>query len=218
MFGGENAWQVLIHGGITVLVLIVCSVLSWVVIVERWLKFKRAENASERLAARVCKLARADQASEARQLTQAEEGLIAQLLQAGLGHPTRDKKVLEEALERKSAELLLDLERRISILGTLSGVAPFVGLFGTVLGIIHAFRALATSGQTAGAAVVSAGIAEALVATAMGLAVAVPALIFYNIFVRRANVLDIKMAMASSQLVEALYDKTQSKRSSDEEA
>jgi biopolymer transport protein ExbB len=207
MFAGESGWEILVHGGITAAILIFCSVLSWVVIVERWLKFKRAEETSDRLINRVCKLVRAGQIAEARQLTQQEEGVVPRLLNCGLTSSTKDRHFLEETLERGSTELLLEMEKRLSILGTLAGVAPFIGLFGTVLGIIHAFRALATTSQSAGAAVVSAGVAEALVATALGLAVAVPALIFYNVFVRRANVLDTKMAVASSMLVEAFFDR-----------
>jgi biopolymer transport protein ExbB len=99
----------------------------------------------------------------------------------------------EDSLAIALSEEKLSLESRISILGTLGSNAPFVGLFGTVLGIIHAFHSLA-SNTKGGPAVVMAGISEALVATALGLFVAIPAVAAYNYFVR-----SIKRIMVSAE-------------------
>jgi biopolymer transport protein ExbB/TolQ len=171
--------------------------------------YRRAEAGSDRLSARVAKLARAGQVAEARELAQAEEGSLGRLLLAGLAHPSRERATLDEALERKQAEELMELERNLGTLGTLGSVAPYVGLFGTVLGIIRSFQSLGQGGaDAAGAAMVSAGIAESLVATAAGLAVAVPAVIFFNTYSRRLTVLETRMAMGASELVEALTDKS----------
>jgi biopolymer transport protein ExbB len=78
------------------------------------------------------------------------------------------------------------LEKNLNVLGTLGNISPLIGLFGTVVGIIRAFHSLAVSG-TAGPSVISAGIAEALITTASGLVVAIPAVIFYNYFLRRVS-------------------------------
>jgi biopolymer transport protein ExbB/TolQ len=197
------------HGGFTLVVLLLASLWSWVIIVLRWRVFGRAEAASERLSSRVAKLARAGQIPEARELAQGEEGSLARLLHAGLAHGSRDKQVLTEALQRKQAEEVLGLERQLAILGSVGSVAPYVGLFGTVLGIIRAFNSLGQgASDAAGAAVVSAGIAESLVATAAGLAVAVPAVVFFNTFSRRLTVLETRLELAASELVEALTDKS----------
>ncbi len=196
------------HGGVILFVLLLASVWSWYLIVERWLAFSRAEKGSERLAARVAKLARAGQLAEARELAQSDEGSVGALLLAGLAHGARDKAVLEEALERKQAEELLALEHNLGTLGTLGSVAPYVGLFGTVLGIIRSFQSLGQGGaDAAGAAMVSAGIAESLVATAAGLAVAVPAVVLFNAYSRRLTVLETRLSLGASELVEALTDK-----------
>lgn len=201
--------SLLAHGGVTLVLLLLGSLWSWGIIVERWMAFRRAEAGSDRLSARVAKLARAGQIAEARELAQAEEGSVGRLLLAGLAHPSREKAALEEALERKQAEELLDLERSLATLGTLGSVAPYVGLFGTVLGIIRSFQSLGQGGgaDAAGAAMVSAGIAQSLVATAAGLAVAVPAVALYNAFSRRLTVLETRQSLAASELVEALTDK-----------
>lgn len=196
------------HGGVILLILLLASLWSWFIIVERWLAFGRAEKGSERLGHRVAKLARAGQIADARELAQTEEGCVGQLMLAGLAHGSRDKAVLEEALERKQAEELMGLEHNLGTLGTLGSVAPYVGLFGTVLGIIRSFQSLGQGGaDAAGAAMVSAGIAESLVATAAGLAVAVPAVILFNAYSRRLTVLETRMALGASELVEALSDK-----------
>ena len=103
----------------------------------------------------------------------------------------------------------MGLEHNLGTLGTLGSVAPYVGLFGTVLGIIRSFESLGQGGaDAAGAAMVSAGIAESLVATAAGLAVAVPAVVLFNAYSRRLTVLETRMAVGSSELVEALTDKS----------
>ncbi len=206
MMQGDSFLQLLFKGGWTMLVLAACSVLSWMIILERWWRFRRAEKGSDRLCGRVCKLVRAGKAQEAAGLTQAEESSVAAVLHAGLAHETRDKALLEEAMERRSAEEMLDLENRLGLLGSLGSVAPYVGLFGTVVGVISAFQALVVAKET-GANVVSAGIAEALVCTAAGLVVAVPAVFAYNYFARKAARLDTRMALASSELIEAFQDK-----------
>lgn len=205
------------HGGLTLLVLILASLWSWKVIFGRLLALRRAESASERLSARVAKLVRAGQLGEARDLAQAGGGSLARLLHSGLTHGSRDRAVLSEAMERRISEEMLSLEQGLPMLGTLGAVAPYVGLFGTVLGIIRAFTGLSQgAGELAGAQGVAAGIATALVATAAGLAVAIPSVVFYNLFVKRLAALEARLALAASELVEAFTDK--SKRGDDAQA
>jgi biopolymer transport protein ExbB len=99
----------------------------------------------------------------------------------GLDEISRGKDAAIEAMASARSRERLALERHLGVLGTLGNNAPFIGLFGTVLGIIKAFADLAKN-QSGGATVVMAGIAEALVATAVGLMVALPAVIAFNIF------------------------------------
>ena len=196
------------HGGIVLVILLLASVWSWVIIVERWLAFGRAEKGSARLASRVAKLVRAGQLAEARGLAQEENGSQSRILLTALANPAKDKTDMVEALQRSHAEEVLNLEQRLAVLGTLGSVAPYIGLFGTVLGVIRSFQSLGQGAADAsGAATVSVGIAEALVATAAGLAVAVPAVIFFNTFSRRLSVLEIRMESGASEIVEALVER-----------
>lgn len=104
----------------------------------------------------------------------------------------RDARTDPAAIARGVERASRRLGRRLPILGTLGAVAPFIGLFGTVLGVMRAFHDLALAG-TGNPSVVSAGIAEALIATAAGLFVAVPSVIFYNYFTHRAETLDAEL-------------------------
>ena len=104
---------------------------------------------------------------------------------AGLSESERGKAAAEEAMQGAVALQRMRLERRLAYLGTLGNNAPFIGLLGTVLGIMSAFADLAAHpAAAAGASMVMAGISEALVATAVGLAVAIPAVMAYNIYLR----------------------------------
>ena len=109
------------------------------------------------------------------------------MLLAGLKEISRGKAGVQDIMEGESLRVGLFLGRRLSFLGTLGANAPFIGLFGTVLGIIHAFKDLALT-EGGGGPAVMAGIAEALVATAVGLLVAIPAVVMYNFFHRRLHV------------------------------
>jgi biopolymer transport protein ExbB len=169
-------------------VLVGLSVLSLTVMVERAIYFRDGggdlEALGQELAAR---LKEADLEGARRALTgkRAPAALVAA---AGIAELARGADAVAETMASAKARLRMDLERNLGVLGTLGNNAPFIGLFGTVLGIIKAFADLARN-QTGGAAAVMSGISEALVATAVGLMVAIPAVIAFNFFqgkVRRA--------------------------------
>jgi biopolymer transport protein ExbB len=112
------------------------------------------------------------------------EGLEAEVVRAAAAHAARGPQAVREVVSATVERTRLDYERRLAFLGTLGNNAPFIGLFGTVLGIIRAFVDLARNPGSAGAGTVMAGISEALVATAVGLFVALPAVVSYNLFQR----------------------------------
>jgi biopolymer transport protein ExbB/biopolymer transport protein TolQ len=102
------------------------------------------------------------------------------------------------------SETLIQLKRGLGFLATIGSTAPFIGLFGTVVGIINAFTSLAAAGS-GGMAVVSGGIAEALVSTALGIFVAIPAVVGFNHFTGKIENFHVEMNRASSQLVNCLF-------------
>ena len=108
---------------------------------------------------------------------------------------------VNRAIERVKEREIADLRRGLGGLATIASAAPFVGLFGTVVGIINAFRSMASSGQ-GGLGAVSAGISEALVTTAFGLLVAIPAVMAFNYFTGRVEAFDVEMDNSSSELID----------------
>ncbi|MCA9796784.1 MAG: MotA/TolQ/ExbB proton channel family protein [Candidatus Eremiobacteraeota bacterium] len=130
-------------------------------------------------------------------------GSLSRVYVVGLNRPNDRSEDLELAMGNQVAEEKLLLERGLPILGTVAVIAPFIGLFGTVVGIIAAFQSIGEAGQ-ASLAVVGPGIAEALVATAVGLLTAIPATIAYNAFGGRIDAVLGNLERFSSQFQEDL--------------
>jgi len=119
---------------------------------------------------------------------------------AGLKHISKPEETLIVLLGEEAKALRWEAEKRLAPLGTIANIAPFVGLFGTVVGVIHAFHAISQK-MGAGPSVVAGGISEALITTAAGLFVAIPAVIAYNFFLKRVRRLTIEFEHVSALLV-----------------
>jgi len=126
----------------------------------------------------------AGELAKAREAVGERPGVEADVVRAAAAHASLGADALSEVVAGTIERARIDYERRLAFLGTLGNNAPFVGLFGTVLGIVRAFADLAGNPGAAGAGTVMAGISEALVATAVGLFVALPAVVAYNFFQR----------------------------------
>lgn len=208
MFANMTFWQLLAKGGWTMVILLVFSLVSWFIIFERSLRYHQAKLDLDGFMQKIKKLLQTRKTVEAGDLCQETPGPVAAVLNAGLRHAEKGAVSAREAMERASALELIRLEHLLSVLATVGSVSPFVGLFGTVLGIISAFSALAGN-AAAGPTVVASGIAEALIATAAGLFTAVPAVIAYNFFVRRVTRFDTEMATSASDLLDVLFTKNE---------
>jgi biopolymer transport protein ExbB len=160
--------------------LLFLSVVSVAVMVERAI-FLRARGDADALARELRSLLKDGDAGGARQALAGRAAPAAIVAAAGLDHYDRGSESAGEAMAGAKARLRVDMERNLGVLGTLGNNAPFIGLFGTVLGIIKAFADLSHN-SGGGAAAVMAGISEALVSTAVGLMVAIPAVIAFNFF------------------------------------
>jgi biopolymer transport protein ExbB/TolQ len=198
----EISYADILKDSFTLVILFFCSMLSVAFTIERWIYFRKAtrEGRYDALLTEVRKLLEGGKAEQAMASLARKFSPVPQVILYGLQHRGLDKASLEELLATKRLEERLKMERFLSVLGTLGNTAPFIGLFGTVVGIIKAFRDLALSG-TGGPTVVAKGIAEALVATAGGMAVAIPAVILYNYFMRKVKTLSAAMEVASARLV-----------------
>jgi biopolymer transport protein ExbB/TolQ len=198
----KKLMELVIVGGSewVMVLLIVLSVVSVAIMIERGLFFRRKRLQLDGLDARLSDLINSGDIPKIKEILSREDQPA--LRAAALGH--EDPKADREAVEKKVSSALgrqrLQLERRLGFLGTLGNNAPFIGLFGTVLGIIRAFHDLSETGRP-NTSVVMAGISEALVATAIGLFVALPAVLFYNYFQRHMDrTLSITEALAQGIL------------------
>ena len=187
-------------GWILVLMLFL-SIVSLAIMLERaWLYWSLRDDVDE-LMRDLGRLLRGGDLAGARQRLEASRSAEAAVVVAGLVEADRGVGAAEEAMEGASALQRLKLEKRLAFLGTLGNNAPFIGLLGTVIGILNAFNQIATQ-KTSGIGAVAGGISEALVTTAFGLLVAIPAVMAFNYFSGRVESFDVEMDNSSSELID----------------
>jgi biopolymer transport protein ExbB len=201
----ESVLDVIRHGGVAMYPLLLCSVLALAVSLERLLAIRRARVDAGGLIEQLREpLARGD-LEEARQICQRAPVPISAVALAGLAKLGRPRQEMEDAMRHASNLAMDDLESNLPVLGTIGGITPFIGLFGTVLGIMRAFRDIQARGQ-AGTAVVAGGVSEALVATAAGLVIAILAVVAYNAFLNRIGRIETRLDAARSELLYFLLE------------
>lgn len=167
--------------------LLLCSVTSLGIVLERLWVIHRAARAARRLHHAVAGALQEGTEAEALAVIRRDPSLLASVYKALANHAEPNDEVRLQAAEYRHAAAVRELKRHLWLVGTIGSLAPFIGLFGTVLGIVRAFENMAATGS-GGFAVVAAGISEALVATAAGLLIGVLSIFFYNAFsVRIAN-------------------------------
>ena len=170
--------NMLAKGGPVMVPLAVCSMLAATVLIERFLALRHADRGGEGLIRGIRRAYRAGDGAEALVECERIGGPVANVLAAGLRALLRDEPVVE-AMEEQTLIDQRVLNRRLSVLDTIVTLAPLLGLLGTVLGMISAFKIISVSG-TSHPAGITGGVAEALIATASGLAIAIPCLVGYN--------------------------------------
>jgi len=188
-----------LQSSFTMLILLGCSVIALTFIFERWLFLKRSSINADGFFKQIREAIQRGGLEAAISVCAASISPLAAVIRAGLEETHRDPKAAQELMEAGAMEERSKLEKNLNVLGTLGNISPLIGLFGTVVGIIRAFHAMAVS-ATAGPSVISAGIAEALTTTAGGLIVAVPTVIFYNYFLRRVDTIMIDIESVSKKV------------------
>ncbi|PKL92516.1 MAG: MotA/TolQ/ExbB proton channel family protein [Candidatus Goldiibacteriota bacterium HGW-Goldbacteria-1] len=185
-------------------VIILMLVLSIVVVgvtVERFMYFQKNKLDSDKFMAKIKGYIVDKKFEEAEEFCKNTKGNVPKVILEGLENRFLPREEVSKLMEVAHMEQKINMERYLGVLGTLGNISPFIGLLGTVLGIIKAFKDLASSAG-GGPEVVMVGIAEALIATAAGLAVAIPAVVMFNIYTKRVKNIAVEMeAMAKKMLV-----------------
>jgi len=204
---------------LVVIILFIMSAWSIGVMIDRMIAFNAAYKQSRLFAPAVAGALREGKLDEAIKIADRfKKSHLAKVVVAGLqefrAHQMSTEisgetiEASKRALERAEAIVHAELKRGVSSLATSGSTAPFVGLFGTVIGIINAFRGISTEKST-GLGAVAGGIAEALVTTAVGLFVAIPAVWMYNYFTNRVESFDVEMGNSSSELIDYFIKRSQ---------
>jgi biopolymer transport protein TolQ len=210
---GLDVWTLVMDSGpmakLIIVVLLVFSVVSWAIMAERWRSFARAQRETDAFLERFKKgggLASIQDATASLHVSPLAHIFRAAFREISLNPPpptgpdAATIESLDRVLRKNASVQVTELERSLGFLATTAGATPFIGLFGTVWGIMNAFRGIGVTG-TASLAAYAPGIAEALVATAAGLAAAIPALIGYNHFSRKLRLFEAGMDEFSADMV-----------------
>jgi biopolymer transport protein ExbB/biopolymer transport protein TolQ len=197
-----------------VFVLAIMSVLSLTVMVGKWWRLRKAQRETRKFAPEFSQFLEEDNLNEAIRLAEGyKQSHVARVLGGALGEvkpllqdgsvTVSDINSAERAVERNMMIILSELKRGLAILATVGATAPFVGLLGTTMGIVNAFTGMAQSGA-GGMGAISAGVAEALITTAFGLLVAIPAVWAYNYFTTKIDNLTAEMTYVSKEMIDYL--------------
>ena len=192
------------QGGWDMYVLLGLSIIGLAIIIERYVFLQTQRTDTRGLLRAIGQKVAANDLPGAIQVTQSQRGMLPRVLEFGLKRGDKNRADITDALSIALMEHLNVLERNLPIIGTIAVIAPFVGLFGTVLGIIRAFQDIALKGNSS-PAVVAAGVSEALITTATGLGIAILAVVFFNYFKAKIKAFNGEMIVAANQLAEMLH-------------
>jgi len=197
-------------------ILAIMSFASLTIAFQKWWRIHRSATATRKFAPQFSRAIQEEQLDHAISLAEKnKQSHIGRVLGEALAEvkpllsdratiTAADINSVERAVEREMLISLTEFRRGLAMLGTVGATAPFVGLLGTTMGIVNAFTGMAQAGASGGLAGISAGIAEALITTAFGLMVAIPAVWFYNYFTNRIENLTVEMTYTSKELIDYL--------------
>ncbi len=196
--------EIVFSGGFMMVPILLCSVAVIAIVVERYWTLNPNKIAPKAQLGQVWTWIRDNELDSERLKQLRRTSQLGRILAAGLSNSRQGRDVMKDSIEEAANQVVHELERFLGMLGTIAAIAPLLGLLGTVVGMIKVFNALNLEGG-GNAAVLAGGISEALITTAAGLTVAIPAMIFHRLFVRRVDSLVVTMEQEAVKLVDALH-------------
>jgi len=207
MFAGKTIWEILQTGGFTMYILLFCSFLSVAILLERIIYYrKRSKTKRAEFMTRIKGALKSSGIERAMEICKETDAPFSDVVCSGLELYGHSEKEISNAMEREITIETAKLGRYTGIVGTIGNTAVYIGLFGTVLGIIRAFHDIAAAGA-GGMSIVIGGVAEALVCTAAGLFVAIPAVVAFNYFTKKVEYFIDDMELCASELVDLICGK-----------
>ena len=201
---GRFVFEMVKSGGWLMLPIIFCSIAAFAICIDRFLALNPEKIAPKNLLGQVWGWIKNNQldASKIKQLRSGSP--LGRILAAGLSNSRHGRDVMKESIQEAAAHVIHDMERYLNTLGTIAAITPLLGLLGTVIGMIKVFTAIMVQG-TGNAGVLAGGISEALITTAAGLSVAIPALIMHRYYLRRIDTVVVTLEQETIKLVDALH-------------
>ncbi len=204
-------------GGWLMVPIILCAIVALGIILERFWTLQQKRVLPQDLTGKVWGWVEQNALDQQRIQTLHQGSPLGQILAAGLINRNQDRGVMKDSIEDTGRHVVHELERYLDTLGTVAAISPLLGLLGTVIGMVKVFTAITTQG-VGNPAVLAGGIAEALITTAAGLTVAIPALIGYRYYRNRVDTLVVDMEKEAIKLVEALHRRQSRSAAPDNEA
>ncbi len=196
--------ELITAGGWLMVLIVLCSIAVLAICIERSYTLNPKKIAPPHLLATVWKQLKAGEMDAARIKTLRQSSPLGKILAAGLANAYHGREVMKESIQEAAQHVVHDLERYLNTLGTIAAVAPLLGLLGTVVGMIKVFAEIMAQG-TGNASVLAGGISEALITTAAGLTVAIPALAMHRYFIGKIDGIVVELEQETIKLVDALH-------------
>jgi biopolymer transport protein ExbB len=196
--------EYVVRGGVVMVPIGLCSVLAFAIIVERLWNLRRKRVLHFDILNHIEKLLREQKIPEATTLCKRHETPMTRILLVAILNHDRPRAEIKEMIEDYGRQEVPILERYLTTLGTIASISPLLGLLGTVVGLLRVFEAMSQEGAVPHAAMLSGGIHNALITTVAGLCVAIPSLVAYNYFTRRAEGLILEVERISLRLLNIL--------------
>lgn len=200
-------WEIILAGGPVMWPIILCSVVAAAIVLERLWTLQRKRVIPRELTDRIWKLVESQSLNDRHIEALGHSSPLGRVLAAGLAHRDHGREIMKEAIEDTGRHVVHELERFLGTLGTIAAVSPLLGLLGTVTGMIQAFEAISAEG-VGDPQILAGGIGTALITTAAGLIVAIPALFTYRYLRGVVDLLVVEMEKEAMKLVRA-FDQLQ---------
>lgn len=201
---GIVVYELVVAGGWLMLPIIFSSIVMIAIAIERYWSLRPSKVVPPTLLGQVWHWLKHNQLTKENIHQLRGSSALGSILAAGISNSGHGREVMKDSIEEAAAQVIHGLEKHLAPLGTIAAVTPLLGLLGTVIGMIKVFTAIMIEG-TGNAAVLAGGISEALITTAAGLTVAIPALIFLRYFERRVDTLVVDMEDKAIKLIDALH-------------
>ncbi len=196
--------ELLRPGGFIMIPLLICSILALAIIIERFWALRMSRVAPEGTINELWRSIKKKELNARKLRVIQESSPMGRIMAAGMANAKHGREIMKESIEQEASQVVHDLERFLNPLGTIAVITPLLGLLGTVIGMIRVFAQIQLAG-VGDPGVLAGGISEALITTAAGLTIAIPALIFHRFFIRRVDEMVVNMEQEAIKLVEVVH-------------